>query len=215
MKVSEIFFSIQGEGLDIGRPAIFIRLAGCNLRCAWCDTKHALAADNGTEMSVDEIIALVQNEEASGCDYVVLTGGEPLMQDCMALAKALTEKRYALAAETNGTFFKPELLEYVSLWAVSPKLSSSGMRYNGNIIRKYAALPNAFFKFVITNDVDFEEARDLAKKYDLEKIVLQSEGSRGVKGYRWLIEKMKKESAAFANINVRVLPQLQLFARIK
>ncbi|MEM1582972.1 MAG: 7-carboxy-7-deazaguanine synthase QueE, partial [Candidatus Bathyarchaeia archaeon] len=86
MKISEIFFSIEGEGIEIGRPEVFVRLSGCNLRCSWCDTKYALK--NGKEMSIEEII---QEIGKYPCKNISITGGEPLLQrkELLELVKRL------------------------------------------------------------------------------------------------------------------------------
>jgi 7-carboxy-7-deazaguanine synthase len=76
LKVNEIFRSLQGEGVRAGMPCAFVRLAGCNLRCTWCDTKYAW--DEGTEMTLDEITRAVEKLDLT---RVELTGGEPLIQD--------------------------------------------------------------------------------------------------------------------------------------
>ncbi|MEW6363629.1 MAG: radical SAM protein [Acidobacteriota bacterium] len=99
LKVNEIFYSIQGESRWIGYPCVFVRLAGCNLRCAWCDTTYAY--DSGVDMTVREIVDRVRAYQ--GC-MVELTGGEPLMQAHSAdLLRALLELGYRVLLETNGT----------------------------------------------------------------------------------------------------------------
>ena len=76
MKLSELFYSIQGEGKLVGVPSVFVRASGCNLRCVWCDTPYASWEPEGAEMSVDEIVSRVRH---FGADHVVLTGGEPMI----------------------------------------------------------------------------------------------------------------------------------------
>ena len=92
MKVNEIFYSIQGESTFTGLPCVFVRLAGCNLRCTYCDTEYAY--DDGEEMSVDEIIKEVNSYNS---DLVEITGGEPLFQnDCVKLADNLLKSKKKL-----------------------------------------------------------------------------------------------------------------------
>ena len=99
MRVSEIFYSIQGEGKTIGQPAIFLRLAGCNLRCSYCDTKYAY--NNGKEVSVDELLSIV---DSYNIKYVGITGGEPLIQkDAPILIGKLLKKGYKVVVETSGS----------------------------------------------------------------------------------------------------------------
>src|SRR5688500_17416825 len=90
MKVSEVFYSIQGEGKLVGIPSVFVRASGCNLRCSWCDTPYSSWEPEGAEMGVQQIVAEV---EKHGARHVVLTGGEPvIMPDIEELAAALKEK---------------------------------------------------------------------------------------------------------------------------
>lgn len=100
MKVIEIFESIQGEGHWMGIPVVFVRLAGCNLHCPWCDTKESWG-DVGTEMSIDEIVEKIDSYRSA---TVVITGGEPTVQpDLPNLAKRLRSQNYDVCLETNGT----------------------------------------------------------------------------------------------------------------
>jgi len=91
VRVSEIFYSIEGEGIEIGRPEVFIRLVGCNLRCEWCDTKYAF--NDGEEVNIDEIIQEIRRYP---CRNVSITGGEPLLQreELLELIRRLKEKNY-------------------------------------------------------------------------------------------------------------------------
>ena len=98
--VNEIFYSIQGEGYHVGKPAVFIRFAGCNIECPWCDTDHS----EKRKMNVEEILVEVFNLWPQNTDnvFVVLTGGEPTVQDMLPLCKALHEEQIYIAIETNG-----------------------------------------------------------------------------------------------------------------
>ena len=107
MRVSEVFSSLQGEGRNQGRPTVFLRLAGCNLACAWCDT--AYAREGGTEMAHDAVLAAVR-KTAGPCRRLCVTGGEPLLQQdaLVPLAAALASEGYTVEIETNGTIdFSP------------------------------------------------------------------------------------------------------------
>lgn len=110
--VLEIFDSIQGEGVMMGYPVTFVRFAGCNLRCPWCDTKESWDTSSGTEMSIEEIV------EKCHQNLVVMTGGEPCMRNLDDLIAAMQEKEIFVAIETNGTLPTPERASWVTC---SPK----------------------------------------------------------------------------------------------
>lgn len=115
MKLNEIFYSLQGEGLWTGTPAVFVRTAGCNLACRFCDTDYSYKFD----ASVDEVIARIE-QAGQGCRFVVLTGGEPTLQrESEALIRRLLELSHEVHIESNGTTFI-ELPPAVWL-TVSPK----------------------------------------------------------------------------------------------
>ena len=126
MRVQEIFSSIQGEGPDIGKKVVFVRFSGCNLRCSWCDTREAWYYEKGKEMTVDEIVDRVYMLKT---DYVVLTGGEPLIQNHEQLENLTFNFQLGkvnVGVETNGTVRPSDkLLENVNKWVVSPKLQSA------------------------------------------------------------------------------------------
>lgn len=101
LPVAEVFHSLQGEGYHSGTPATFVRLQGCNLRCPWCDTAHAIPRTGGRLMTAAEIAARVRRP------FAVLTGGEPLLHDCGELVAALRERGAFVAVETNATAYRP------------------------------------------------------------------------------------------------------------
>lgn len=116
LRVNEIFCSIQGEGYHTGMPATFVRFSGCNLDCDFCDTDHSYSMDK----TVDEIMEMVPKDICA----VVLTGGEPLIQDVGALAKALKDRHHHIHLETNGSQdYKVEQFKFAyGAWiTVSPK----------------------------------------------------------------------------------------------
>ncbi len=116
-KIAEIFAGIQGEGLRLGRPALFVRLAGCNLRCSFCDTKNAWSG--GRTMTVEAIAAaLKRNRKDWSGDWICLTGGEPLTQDIGPLVDRFHRDGFRIQVETNGTIFQDHALDWVT---VSPK----------------------------------------------------------------------------------------------
>lgn len=204
--VVEIFPSIQGEGLDIGVECVFIRFAGCNRKCVWCDTDWS----TGTQMSLDEIIKEVEKYEL---DYVVLTGGEPMLQkELKELTEALTEIGYIVAIETNGTTFVPNL--EVDIIAISPKLSSSGKPFTetkslSHLIRNY----DTFLKFVISNEQDMQEVREILIELErqpmieIPEVVFQPEFNNG--DFNELPRLVNKVIPDFkSEIIIRFIPQV-------
>lgn len=112
MKVVEIFKSIQGEGYNFGKEAVFLRLGKCNLKCPWCDT-------NWNRYKEFELKNIILKIEKQNCKNVIITGGEPTLQDLIPLCKKLKKKGYWIAIETNGTnSISYEFIDYI---ATSPK----------------------------------------------------------------------------------------------
>ncbi|MBQ6725949.1 MAG: radical SAM protein [Bacteroidales bacterium] len=111
MKVNEIFHSLQGEGFNTGKSAVFVRLAGCNLQCPFCDTSH-YAFEDMTEKKIADTVAL------HPANLVVITGGEPALQLTSSLIDRLHAKRKTVSVETNGTLPLPENVDWIT---VSPK----------------------------------------------------------------------------------------------
>lgn len=114
-RVNEIFYSLQGEGRNAGRAALFLRLSGCNLRCPFCDTDYA----SSRHMSMEDILARF-SQLSHSCRFVVVTGGEPTLQVDKDMTDALHGAGYTIAIETNGTKPIPEGIDYVT---ISPKCS--------------------------------------------------------------------------------------------
>ncbi len=113
-RINDIFYSLQGEGHNTGRAAVFVRFAGCNLRCSFCDTEF----DTYREMSDEEILAAISGYPAR---FVVLTGGEPTLQVDEAFIELLHQHGYEVAMESNGTRPAPRNLDWLT---VSPKVGS-------------------------------------------------------------------------------------------
>ena len=113
-KVNEIFYSLQGEGRWSGRPAVFVRMSGCNLKCPFCDTDFK----GNKEMSAEDILAACL-EKGGDCRFIVLTGGEPTLQVDAELIHLLHQQGYYLSMETNGTHVVPEGIAWITC---SPKL---------------------------------------------------------------------------------------------
>ena len=130
MKVNNIFYSLQGEGRNTGRAAVFIRFAGCNLRCSFCDTEFESYRDMSNEEILAEVEALVPSNKTplpwggvGGGLLIVLTGGEPTLQVEEAFVDFLHQHGYEVAMESNGTRPAPKNLDWLT---VSPKVSRGG-----------------------------------------------------------------------------------------
>lgn len=172
MKVNEIFKSIDGEGLRTGELTTFIRLAGCNLRCSYCDTCYALKNSNGTEMSVDEIV-----KRAKKYDYrnITLTGGEPLIhKDVDDLISKLCENWFYVNIETNGSVpIDKYILNKNILITMDYKLTSSGVEKNMNLNNLEKLRANDVLKFVIGKD-DFDKVKQIIEKYRIKSYIYLS-----------------------------------------
>jgi len=202
MKVSEIFYSIEGEGIEIGRPEIFVRLSGCNLRCVWCDTKYA--RENGKKMSVEEAIEEVKKYP---CKSVSITGGEPLLQrkELLELVRKLKELGYWIQINTNGTIFDEEIFRLVDLISMDCKCPSSGMKSNLEVLKKTKENFNSKtqFKFIISDKKDYEYAKKVVSSLKASTIVFQPEWSNR-KFTKDLVELVKKDC-----LSARVILQQQ------
>ena len=190
----EIFHTLQGEGVSAGIPAVFVRTAMCNLHCVWCDTSytwnfegtpfvHGLdgKAGGGKHVRRDVVIRMAPAEVAArvaafGCDRVVLTGGEPLLQQesCVELLDALRDLQPSVfcEVETNGTIMPGEKLDArVEQFNVSPKLANSGvgpgLRLRPETLRWFAESPKAWFKFVVAKREDVTEVEALVARWGL------------------------------------------------
>ena len=167
MFITEIFKSIQGEGTRAGRPCIFVRLTGCNLRCTWCDTTYAF--HGGQKMSVEQVVERVEalRGSAVGGPLVELTGGEPLLQqDIYPLAERLLAAGYVVLIETSGERFIGQLPEAV-IKIVDVKCPDSGEPETFDL-RNLKELTNRDeVKFVVSSRRDYEFARDFMREHRL------------------------------------------------
>ncbi len=207
--VSEIFTSIQGEGLVIGIPSNFVRLAGCHLRCVWCDTKYSWHKWEGKLMSVDEIMAELDRK----VKVTTITGGEPLLQDLVPLAKRLKEEGHTIIVETSGTI-RPsrELRELVDVFSVSPKLSNAGFKIKYHFKGDDWA---TYYKFVIVDPKrDLAEVEMFVKDQGIDpsKVVLQPDGRRN--DYEKALRELA-EAVLSLGLPYRVLPQLHRIINVK
>jgi 7-carboxy-7-deazaguanine synthase len=214
MKISELFYSIQGEGKLVGVPSVFVRASGCNLRCTWCDTPYASWEPEGEELAVAEIAARVG---AFNARHVVITGGEPLiMPDIVELCDALKTRGHHLTIETAATVYKPLKLDLASL---SPKLANSTpvdreggrfaaaherQRMNIPVIQAFIeSSPEFQLKFVVSSEADLAEIRAVLaqlKGCRSEDVLLMPEGTNAVtldERAGWVSEICKREGFRF------------------
>jgi 7-carboxy-7-deazaguanine synthase len=192
MRISEIFFSVQGEGKLTGVPSVFVRTSGCNLRCVWCDTPYASWNPEGVEMSVDEILGEVARHPTRFC---VVTGGEPMI--AKGIHELLTALRAAgkhITIETAATV-PPDGVE-CDLASLSPKLTNSTpsseqageawkerherTRWQPEIVRAWCERFEHQIKFVVSSEADLSEIErmlsEAAVKTAPENILLMPEG---------------------------------------
>jgi 7-cyano-7-deazaguanosine (preQ0) biosynthesis protein QueE len=182
--VSEVFGpTFQGEGPTLGRRAAFVRLGRCNLDCRWCDTPFTWdweRFDPAVELTRRPVADIVADVAAMGVDRVVLTGGEPLLQQrhLPPFLDACAERGWAVEVETNGTVAPlPTIAEKVERFNVSPKLANSGVDRDKAIVpgalAALAATGKAGFKFVVTGPGDLDEIAAL----DVEPVYVMAEGT--------------------------------------
>ncbi|MDD1676300.1 MAG: radical SAM protein [Methanomicrobiales archaeon] len=173
MKVIEIFKSLQGEGREQGKICTFIRLAGCNLRCAWCDTSYAW--EGGTELRDREILAAVERE---GSRLICITGGEPLLQaeEVARLAQTLHVRGYSVGIETNGTIDFRSIQPYAAV-CMDVKCPSSGETSNLELLSCITEKDDV--KFVVKDNRDLAYMEEVLARHTVpgETIVTPVQGS--------------------------------------
>ncbi len=169
LNISEIFYSIQGEGSRAGLPCVFVRLQGCMLRCSWCDTPYALELKQvETMMSIDELIEKIAGYD---CNFVELTGGEPLAQENVyLLIEKLLELGYEIAIETNGHADVSKLnTNVIKIMDIKCPDSSMSRFNNYNNINYLSKIDDV--KFVIASKNDFDWAIEKINEFKLvEKV---------------------------------------------
>ncbi|MDD5326383.1 MAG: 7-carboxy-7-deazaguanine synthase QueE [Phycisphaerae bacterium] len=185
MKVSEIFYSLQGEGFLTGVPSVFIRLAGCPLRCRWCDTKYAQDNKAGSDYSVEEIVQKVEQQEKS--KFIVITGGEPMTNpDLPGLVQKLKASGRHITIETAGIKFVPGLA--CDLMSISPKLSNSvptEAKFSDSmleitVLNKLIDNYKYQLKFVVDSQNDLPEIQQIIEKIggvDTGKVMLMPQAA--------------------------------------
>ncbi len=162
LRITEIFYSIQGESRTLGWPTVFVRLTGCPLRCGYCDTEYAFKG--GQWMELDEILEQVARFQAG---YVTVTGGEPLAQrPCLELLRHLADAGYAVSLETSGaldvTEVDPRVVRVMDL-----KTPGSGEEARNRYENLSRLTENDQVKFVVCDRLDYQWAKERLEEYDL------------------------------------------------
>jgi 7-carboxy-7-deazaguanine synthase len=208
LKISEIFYSVQGEGTLVGVPSVFVRTSGCNLRCTWCDTPYTSWQPEGEERSLESIVDEVAGYDAS---HVVITGGEPMISPQIGeLTEDLARIVQHITIETAGTV---DAHVRCDLMSISPKLANSTphtrdngrwadqherLRYQPEILRRLIQLYPYQLKFVMAEPGDLTQVKAIIEDIGASpgRVVLMAEGvdsavlaERG----RWLAEIAKQE----------------------
>jgi 7-carboxy-7-deazaguanine synthase len=209
MKIAEIFYSIQGEGVLTGVPSVFVRTSGCNLRCSWCDTPYTSWKPEGTEMSNDVILDEVAKYSAR---HVVLTGGEPMLfAPAVPLTNALRERGMHITVETAGTVYQPVACDLMS---ISPKLANStpegewsarheAVRYQPAILTRLTREYDHQLKFVVSSPQDLDEIQRILTELnaDRARVILMPEGTTPEvtrERAQWLAEVCKREGFRYS-----------------
>jgi len=188
MMVSEIFYSLQGEGKLAGTPGVFVRLAGCSLRCKWCDTPYAWTDSGATRLAPNQIAAKVKEYHSKNA---VITGGEPMIAARLAeLLTLLRQSHKHITIETAGIAFLPHL--HCDLMSISPKLSNSTpldpalaaehekSRLDITSLRKLTQNYQYQLKFVVDSENDLPEIIDtieMIKNVDPQNVMLMPQAS--------------------------------------
>jgi 7-carboxy-7-deazaguanine synthase len=208
VRISEIFYSIQGEGRLIGIPSTFIRTSGCNLRCVWCDTPYTSWNPTGESYSIAKILRAI---DAYPTRHVVITGGEPLLtREITELSAEIHRSGRHITIETAATIFKPVTCDLISM---SPKLANSTpwkkpdgkfakqhetRRLNFPVIQRYLDNYDYQLKFVVEQKHDFDEiARvlDGLAGVDRSRVLIMAQGTTRKQlsaKAPWIVELCKK-----------------------
>ncbi len=218
LRVSEVFTSIQGEGPYTGSRAVFVRLAGCNLRCPFCDTKYSLDPTTGVEISIEELVEVIRREKPQ---IVVVTGGEPLLQRraVVDLALSLESAGIIVQVETNGTIPPPLDIPSNMVFVVSPKnipvkVSNAVLREEWiNLARSSSYV---WFKFLASSRQDVHRIKDylLAENIPLEKVQVMPL-TREDMSMEELVELHREIARASLEAGIGFSPRLHLILGLK
>lgn len=224
IRISEIFGpTIQGEGALIGQPTIFVRTGGCDYRCHWCDTLHAVDSDyrrEWTPMRAKDILTEIEGLSGGVPLMVSLSGGNPAIQPLGALIKSGRKKGYRFALETQGSIAQAWFSE-LDILTLSPKPPSSGMDVDFDMLDACVAAAGPHvqvsLKFVIADEADYAFARSVSSRYSDLPVYLQPCNSApppqhveqaGLRADMLRLIEMTLEDRWF---NVHILPQLHVW----
>lgn len=162
LRITEIFFSLQGEARTVGCPTVFVRLTGCPLRCVWCDSEYAF--QGGEQREITDILTEVASHQAR---FVTVTGGEPLAQkSCLGLLSALCDQGYEVSLETSGALalddVDPRVIKVMDL-----KAPGSGESHRNRYENIATLRPHDQVKFVIGSRADYQWSRLQCDQYSL------------------------------------------------
>ncbi len=164
-KINEIFYSLQGEGSRMGRPCVFVRLQGCNLRCDYCDTMYSVEMNNPYSiMTFDEIVNEVNKYN---CKFIEFTGGEPLIhKNIDKLINYFIDSDYEVAVETNGSIdisrYNSKLIKIIDIKCPSSSMSNKNLYSNIAMLSKQDEV-----KFVVSNYEDYQFAKECIDNYNI------------------------------------------------
>jgi 7-carboxy-7-deazaguanine synthase len=213
VKISEIFYSVQGEGSLLGVPSVFVRTSGCNLRCSWCDTPYTSWRPEGDTLST---AAVLQSIRRYGCSHVVVTGGEPMIVPEMpSFTEALRAEGMHITVETAGTVDAPVACDLMS---ISPKLSNSvpheaefgrwaarheKLRIQPGVLKALTTRYPYQLKFVIAMREDLGEIEEIVRMTEApaSQVILMPEGTDPqilVDRSRWIVEICKERGFRFS-----------------
>jgi 7-carboxy-7-deazaguanine synthase len=208
--VNDIFYSIQGESSFTGYPCKFVRLAGCNLKCGYCDTKESINIKNSKQLSISEIISALCNIGRNSIKLVEITGGEPLLQEeSIALFEELIGLKYSVLLETNGTISLKKVHKKV-VKIIDVKCPSSGFPNAFNIANLDYINETDEVKFVMATDEDYDFAKIFLKSHKIKTDKLIFSAVENFMLPKKLAKKILKDG-----LNVRLGLQLHKILQLK
>jgi 7-cyano-7-deazaguanosine (preQ0) biosynthesis protein QueE len=213
LPVSEVFISVQGEGINAGTPSVFLRTYFCNLTCTWCDSKYTWLNQDQSKAGVEyrsmTADAVFDKVMSFDCKHIVLTGGEPLLHQRLLapiLSRLKKEGAY-VEVETNGTIAPTaEMFELIDCFNVSPKTSNSlvdrRVRTRRGALAALVASHKTWFKFVVSDSQDLSEVEDLIDEFSVprDRVMLMPEGIDSItliERSRWLVDICKERGFRF------------------
>lgn len=210
LPVSEIFGpTIQGEGMHAGRRAVFLRMAGCDSRCPWCDTPYAKTTKECMPLTPKEILDEIERLN-EGANLVIITGGNPAIHDLAYIVARLKSKRFEVHVETQGTIVA-FWFDRCDLVTVCPKIyNSQDVVMAHNNINKIRQMAPTQLKYVIFTEADYTTAQELARCWPTLPFVFQPGWDAQTNSYPYglkeLAERMMKDK--FLPNTVRFMPQI-------